>query len=137
MAYTSSGNEQSKSPMLIKLGIAAVALAGAGFFAFRENPDGRQPDSPDSAVAYVCRACGHGMMLTPADFDQMLKAGAMGSMESGDGERRSRAALRCPQCQKMAVVRGERCPNDGEIFFPRDRNGDPAKCPKCGWRPEG
>lgn len=117
--------------MAVKITVAVLALVGAGYFAFlRGDPDAEQDNTPESAVPYACRSCAHGMMLTPAEFDAMLKQGLMGS----DGEERGRAALRCPKCQKLSINRGVRCPKDGQVFLPY-KNGQKMQCPKCRWIP--
>ena len=131
MATAQSQVEESKRGLVVKIGVAVLAILGAGYFEFlRGNPENEQLDTPESAAPYACRSCGHGMLVTPAEFDRLLQQGAMGA----DGAERGRSALRCPKCQKMAIRRGVRCPKDGQIFLPV-KDGKTVLCPQCKWRP--
>lgn len=129
---TSSDGEQ-QTGLYIKIGVVALALVGACFFAFRSNSGVKQLDTPESAVPYVCTACGNVLEVTPAGFDRLMKdsAGAGGNEERGRG-----LTLKCPNCSKLAVVKAARCPKDKTAFPIRAQKGEPPKCPKCGWSPQ-
>lgn len=114
--------------------VAVVALLGAaGYFTWTStSPKIVQPDTPDSAAPCICMACGETFRLTPAGYSRLSKEG--GVRRDGDG-RGGRVHIRCPKCGKLEAVNAMECPKDQSIFPLTDKNGQPGKCPKCGWQP--
>jgi len=124
-------NASTGSPLKTGILIAVIvaALGGAGYMTWSGGRSTDQPDTPASAAPYMCQDCGSPFELTPAALVQLGKEGGIESSRGG------RMAIRCPKCGKLAGRPALKCPNDGTIFPMQGENGQPTKCPQCGWAP--
>lgn len=109
----------------------AVVLGVVAVFAWRGDPEAAQPDTPESAVPYICLKCGHVFDLTPAGYEELTYDG--GIKAPSNRQSASPALLRCPECKELASVGAYACPNDGTMIPGRQADGTPGRCPKCGW----
>ena len=132
---TASTLPKRRSPVTTALLVVAAVLAigGAGYMTWSKyRVEQGQPDTPDSAAAYICTSCNVPFELTPAAYSRLCKEG--GIANRGQRERGG-AALRCPKCGQFAGEPATTCPHDRTIFAPFNKAGEANKCSKCGWTP--
>ncbi|NLX24218.1 MAG: hypothetical protein GXY55_21425 [Phycisphaerae bacterium] len=125
--------EQNKTAVIIKLGLVALAFAGAVFFTMRGRGDdeARQLDTPESARPYICLDDGHVFQVTPADFKRLTEK------LPPDDHGGNVLVIPCPTTGQVTATPAEQCPNDQTYFPLRQKNGKFGKCPKCGWSRHG
>jgi DNA-directed RNA polymerase subunit RPC12/RpoP len=133
MAGTSSAAEGSNSKA-IKIGLIVVLLATAGVVYYVRTRTVGQLDTAASASPYICPVDGTVRDVTPAQFDELRRTGEIGPLE-GAPPRTPGYYARCPKCGKRIMVLGARCPKDKTVFPLETKDGSPAACPKCGWKP--
>ncbi len=124
-----SRDEQSKTALIVKLALVAVAAGGAIFFTLRGGGDGeaRQLDTPESAQAYICLDDGHVFQVTPADFKRLTENLPA---DAGGG---AILVIPCPTTGALTATPADQCPQDKTHFARRQRDGRFGRCPKCGW----
>ena len=123
------GSEPSNKRRTIGLIVAMAALAIVAVALAWRNREEQQPDTPESAMPYVCAECKHNYELTPAGYEKLSKEGGVKAPDN----QRGIVLFRCPSCGKFAGVPAVACPNDGTIAPRRLANGQPGRCPKCNW----
>jgi len=111
--------------------VALVALAATAVVSAWRNRDERQPDTPESAISYICLECKHVFKMTPADYERISKDG--GVKAPADAQTGGMVQFRCPSCKKLASVQAVACPNDGTMIPRRLPDRKPGRCPKCNW----
>ncbi len=119
---------------MIKISVLVAVLLATGLVLYMQWGKRGQLDTASSATLYVCPADGATLSVTPAAFDKMLKSGDAGPQEGAQARARG-LYVRCPTCKKRVMVEGVKCEKDGTVFRRYGEDGDPAACPKCGWKP--
>ena len=117
--------------LMVKVTVIVVALGGALFLFLRGGSETVQTDAPASAVSYLCPDDGHLFKVTPAGFEQLEKNGDIRSPDPVEGT--GVLMIRCPKCRQIRAVRAVRCPADQSPLARRLPDGQPGRCPTCGW----
>lgn len=117
----------------IKIGLIVALLVVAGFITYAQSrTDIEQPDTPDTVTTFVCMECNHAIDITAAEYADMVRAQTL-ERDQASEPGRGGSQLRCPKCEKPAMILGTRCPNDGTPVPQQTKDGKPGRCPKCGW----
>ena len=124
-------SEPSSKRRTIGLIAAMAALVIVAVAVTWKNREEKQPDTPESAMPYICTECKHTFDLTPAGYEKLSHEG--GIKAPGDRDGQGMVLFRCPSCGKFAAVSAIACPHDGTLFAKRLPDGKPGRCPKCGW----
>lgn len=124
-------SEPSGKRRTIGLILALVALVIVAVAVAWKNREEKQPDTPESAMPYICTECQHVFDLTPAGYEKFAKEGGIKAPENRESG--GIVLFRCPSCGKFAAVPAVECPNDGTKVARRLPNGKPGHCPKCNW----
>lgn len=124
-------SEPSNKRKTIILIVALAALAIAAVAVGWRNREEKQPDTPESAMTYICTECKHVYALTPAGYEKLSREGGIKAPDNRESG--GIVLFRCPSCGKFAAVPAVECPNDGTKLPRRLPNGRPGRCPKCNW----
>lgn len=104
-------------PNGVKVGVAVAALAGAGFFVWR---NASETDSNDFMLNQMTQffSCdnNHEFNLPAKEVRRIAAA--------NDGQ------IRCPQCSALAGERFQ-CPNCQKLIEPVGHGNIPSACPHC------
>ncbi|NLE61626.1 MAG: hypothetical protein GX616_25005 [Planctomycetes bacterium] len=123
--------EPSSKRRTIGLIAAMAALVIVAVAVTWKNREEKQPDTPESAMPYICTECKHTFDLTPAGYERLSNDGGVKAPADRDG--RGMVLFRCPSCGKFAAVSAIACPKDSTLFAKRLPDGKPGRCPKCNW----
>lgn len=126
---------------IVKLALAIVLLVAAGlYFAYggREAED----TGDDTKTEWFCTSCNKPFELTAAQVAESMRLQERPTdspVGPGEAQARGRGAVRtfniakCPFCNQWSGEAARKCPECGEIFLARTKEGTAALCPKCGW----
>lgn len=120
-------NKRRTIGLIVTMAVLAIVAVATAW----RNREEKQPNTPESAMPYICTECKHTFDLTPAGYEKLSHEGGIEAPADRDG--RGMVLFRCPSCGKFAAVSAIACPNDGTLFAKRLPNGKPGRCPKCNW----
>lgn len=126
-----------KTSTIIKLAVAIIALAGAGWL-YKGYGGEEIPVDKLSLSPFKCSECGAVMELTDLQFAEKRRLAEMAQAQTDDTgkmgkSKSSKHVLICDSCKKVAAKPAAKCPKDGELFIDKDKFNNFNKCPKCGW----
>ena len=132
MTSTRVGKDDPRRGLKVAgLVLVLVLLVTAALIAAWRGGRESQPNTPESAMPYVCLRCSHNFKLTPADFERLSRdKGVKGPKDPTVG---GIVLFRCPKCSELAGAQAVACPKDGTLLPRRLENGRPGHCPKCNW----
>lgn len=115
----------------LKIGVACVCLALAGYFFFSRNKvDADEiPNTAESATPWMCKneSCKNLFNLTARQYQEESK-------KAGGGDRPF-GPLTCPKCGAVDSWRVASCPIHHIHFFVADVPGSRGVCPQCSPEP--
>lgn len=113
----------------VKIGIVLACIAGVFFFLRGGESDEAIPDTPESALSWMCKTCQHTFYLTAKQF---ADAEAAVSRKQD----RSHGPLNCPKCKKEDAWRANKCQIHSKWYFVLDVPGGTGVCPDCAAAPK-
>lgn len=128
----------------LKLGIAGLLLLVAVLIFLKLSSRNPIPDAEEARTLWYCTACRSAFELTGDQAAVAIRQRAVGptappSEDEPQARRPGRTLVEvvtCPFCKELAGMPARRCPECGEVFAARAKDGEAAICPNCRWDPK-
>jgi hypothetical protein len=125
-----------------KLGLATgLLLLAVVLFMVLTPRKGQATELDEAKTQWYCSACKSGFSLTGAQTAAMARLHRPPSKSPSDAIQPRRPGrdiieiTKCPFCGEWAGIPARSCPDCGETFPSRAKNGAIAICPACKWDP--